>query len=256
MQDMISSARVAEANVSTRTAAMCLGPEAGGRFEIRELPRKEPAADTSGPRDENRACLNELTDRGARLLKLPNGETRGYLEDGDEVILRARAARDGFRSTGLVSVVHASSLPHPGQRLDVSGLGAALTRISHVRRRRKMASYRKDEARNWARQHLRGVANVAIPSFSSDLHHLNEKGIRHDIRRELELGLPPCLCSSRPLGTSRSRRLPSLPSTRPVADLACFTSHLQAGGTRCGVGFRSARLAQFFALARRRAVVG
>ena len=101
MQDMISSARVAEANVSTRTAAMCLGPEAGGRFEIRELPRKEPAADTSGPRDENRACLNELTDRGARLLKLPNGETRGYLEDGDELILRARAARDGFRSIGF-----------------------------------------------------------------------------------------------------------------------------------------------------------
>jgi hypothetical protein len=37
MQDMISSARVAEANVSTRTAAMCLGPEAGGRFEIRDF---------------------------------------------------------------------------------------------------------------------------------------------------------------------------------------------------------------------------
>ena len=56
---------------------------------------------TSGPLDENRACLNELTNRGASLLKLPNGETRGYLEDGDEVIFQARAARDGFCPIGF-----------------------------------------------------------------------------------------------------------------------------------------------------------
>ena len=56
---------------------------------------------TSGPLDTNRACLNELTNRGAQPLKLPNGETRGYLEDGDEVIFRARAARDGFCSIGF-----------------------------------------------------------------------------------------------------------------------------------------------------------
>ena len=56
---------------------------------------------TSGPLDANRACLNELTNRGAQPLKLPNGDTRGYLEDGDEVIFRARAARDGFCSIGF-----------------------------------------------------------------------------------------------------------------------------------------------------------
>ena len=56
---------------------------------------------TSGPLDANRACLNELTSRGAQPLKMPNGETRGYLEDGDEVILRARAARNGFYSIGF-----------------------------------------------------------------------------------------------------------------------------------------------------------
>jgi 4-hydroxy-tetrahydrodipicolinate synthase len=46
-----------------------------------------------------------------------------------------------------------------------------------------MASYRKAEARDWAKQHLRGVADVVIPSFSADLARLNEKGIYHDIRR-------------------------------------------------------------------------
>ena len=33
-----------EAKASTRVAAMCLGPESGGRFEIRTLPRGKPAA--------------------------------------------------------------------------------------------------------------------------------------------------------------------------------------------------------------------
>lgn len=51
-----------------------------------------------------------------------------------------------------------------------------------------MASYTRSEAREWAREHLRGVANVVIPSFTSDLKNLNEAGIRHDIRHDIALG--------------------------------------------------------------------
>ena len=36
--------RPQEAKASTRVAAMCLGPEAGGGFEIREFPRRSPAS--------------------------------------------------------------------------------------------------------------------------------------------------------------------------------------------------------------------
>lgn len=43
----------------------------------------------SGPEDSSRGCLLEITERGARPLTLPNGETRAFLQDGDEVILRA-----------------------------------------------------------------------------------------------------------------------------------------------------------------------
>ena len=56
---------------------------------------------TSGPTAESRACLNELSDYGRADIPLPNGETRRYLEDGDEVILRARATRDGYASVGF-----------------------------------------------------------------------------------------------------------------------------------------------------------
>jgi fumarylacetoacetase len=56
---------------------------------------------TSGPSEESRACLAEITSRGANPITLPNGETREWLEDGDEVIFRARAEREGFTPIGF-----------------------------------------------------------------------------------------------------------------------------------------------------------
>ena len=55
----------------------------------------------SGPTDESRACLNELTTYGTHNLPLPDGEPRTWLQDGDEVIFRARAERDGFVGIGF-----------------------------------------------------------------------------------------------------------------------------------------------------------
>ncbi len=48
--------------------------------------------------------------------------------------------------------------------------------------------YKKSEAKDWARAHMKGVCNVIMPTFTSDLRRLNEKAIRHDVRREIELG--------------------------------------------------------------------
>ena len=55
----------------------------------------------SGPQPGNRGCLLELTRRGAEPLVLPNGEKRAFLEDGDEIILRAFAERDGAVRIGF-----------------------------------------------------------------------------------------------------------------------------------------------------------
>src|SRR5579883_2394195 len=55
----------------------------------------------SGPEKSERGSLLELTWRGAEPLQLPTGESRKFLEDGDEVILRGYAERDGFRRIGL-----------------------------------------------------------------------------------------------------------------------------------------------------------
>jgi fumarylacetoacetase len=55
----------------------------------------------SGPTKEARGCLLELTRRGAEPLTLPTGETRTFLEDGDEVTLRGFAEREGAVRIGL-----------------------------------------------------------------------------------------------------------------------------------------------------------
>ncbi len=59
----------------------------------------------SGAQPEQAACLLELTRNGTAPITLANGETRGWLEDGDEVILSAQAHRDGFPFIELGSCV-------------------------------------------------------------------------------------------------------------------------------------------------------
>jgi fumarylacetoacetase len=51
----------------------------------------------SGTEQGTQGSLIELTRRGAQPLGLPNGETRGFLEDGDTAIIRGRAVRGSAR---------------------------------------------------------------------------------------------------------------------------------------------------------------
>lgn len=55
----------------------------------------------SGPEKINRGCLLELTSRGSDPIDLGFGEKRGFLKDGDEVILRGYCHREGFARIGL-----------------------------------------------------------------------------------------------------------------------------------------------------------
>ena len=55
----------------------------------------------SGPADDARGCLLELTRRGQRPISLPGGETRRFLEDGDEIVLRGWCDREGHRRIGF-----------------------------------------------------------------------------------------------------------------------------------------------------------
>src|SRR5437868_9083470 len=48
--------------------------------------------------------------------------------------------------------------------------------------------YTRAEAKDRAFAKWKGVCNVILPSFTADLKHLNEKAIRHDVRKNIEYG--------------------------------------------------------------------
>ena len=55
----------------------------------------------SGLTADSRGCLLERTWRGTEPLTLPTGETRRFLEDGDEVSMHGRCERAGYRPIGF-----------------------------------------------------------------------------------------------------------------------------------------------------------
>ena len=55
----------------------------------------------SGASKDARGCLLELTWRGSEPITLPTGETRKFLEDGDEVIMRGYCERSGSARIGF-----------------------------------------------------------------------------------------------------------------------------------------------------------
>ncbi|MGH9413167.1 MAG: fumarylacetoacetase [Terriglobales bacterium] len=55
----------------------------------------------SGPEVEARGCLLEITSAGRVPLVLPGGETRTFLEDGDEITLQAYCHRTGYPRIGF-----------------------------------------------------------------------------------------------------------------------------------------------------------
>jgi fumarylacetoacetase len=55
----------------------------------------------SGPTEASAGCLLELTRNGAQPILLPTGESRAFLADGDEIILRGSCQAPGHPRLGL-----------------------------------------------------------------------------------------------------------------------------------------------------------
>jgi fumarylacetoacetase len=55
----------------------------------------------SGPTKDSHGCLLELTRGGREPIQLPNGETRKFLQDGDEVIIKGYCERAGYARIGF-----------------------------------------------------------------------------------------------------------------------------------------------------------
>src|SRR5512134_247685 len=55
----------------------------------------------SGPTSDSMGSMIELTQAGTNPIALPGGESRGFVEDGDEVIQRGRCTREGCVTIGF-----------------------------------------------------------------------------------------------------------------------------------------------------------
>jgi fumarylacetoacetase len=55
----------------------------------------------SGPTEDSRGCMLELARRGTQPIRLPTGEERKFLEDGDQIIMRGYCEREGQARIGF-----------------------------------------------------------------------------------------------------------------------------------------------------------
>ena len=53
----------------------------------------------------------------------------------------------------------------------------------------------RSERKEWAKEVLRGVENVTMPSFTPDFRDLDEAGIRWDVDRAVEHGFASTMCA-------------------------------------------------------------
>jgi len=56
--------------------------------------------------------------------------------------------------------------------------------------------FTKSEAKQWARKNYKGLCGTLSPSFTPDLKELDEEGIRHDVRHNINKGMFSVFCQT------------------------------------------------------------
>ncbi len=67
--------------------------------------------------------------------------------------------------------------------------------------------FSKTEAKEWAKEHIKGLEAVLFPSFSPDLSELDEEGIRYDVQHLAANGFTSALCASEVCGMTFEERM-------------------------------------------------
>ena len=93
------------------TPAQMVAHHAGGGCDLRAGDLFGTGT-VSGPDADGCGSLLETTNGGRQAVRLASGEERRFLEDGDEIVLRGQARRDGFVPIGF-GECRGSVLPSP-----------------------------------------------------------------------------------------------------------------------------------------------
>ena len=65
----------------------------------------------------------------------------------------------------------------------------------------------ESERKQWAREHLRGLGSLVMPSFSPDFTRLDEEGVRQDVRHRIRQGFCSTMVSATGATAEQRRRM-------------------------------------------------
>lgn len=74
-------------------------------------------------------------------------------------------------------------------------------------RARAIARVAESEKKQWAREHLRGLGSLVMPSFSPDFTKLDEEAVRQDVRHRMRQGFCSTMVSATGATAEQRRRM-------------------------------------------------
>src|SRR5579864_1972456 len=87
------------------------------------------------------------------------------------------------------------------------GLGAIGAALAPVSRAADVSRPARSEKKEWAREHLKGLGGLILPSFTPDFKSLDEEGIRLDIRHSIRQGFTSCTVSANGANAEQTKRM-------------------------------------------------
>src|SRR4051812_41169351 len=108
------------------------------------------------------------------------------------------------------------------------GLSAALALT-----RRGSAATSRSEKKQWAHEHLKGMENVLMPSFSPDFQDLDEEGIRHDVRQSIKHGF--CSSTITAIGANAAQRARLMEIVREESGNKILSSVIVGGSAEAAI---------------------
>ncbi|MEO8100561.1 MAG: dihydrodipicolinate synthase family protein [Acidobacteriota bacterium] len=91
------------------------------------------------------------------------------------------------------------------KHLGIASVGAAMA--ASTGRAADVARNARSEKKEWAREHLKGLNGLVMPSFTPDFKALDEAGIRADIQHAIAQGFTSCTVSANGANAEQSRRM-------------------------------------------------
>jgi 4-hydroxy-tetrahydrodipicolinate synthase len=91
----------------------------------------------------------------------------------------------------------------------------------------------RTEKKQWAQEHLKGMENVLMPSFTPDFKSLDEAGIRHDVRQSIKHGF--CSSTVSPTGANAEQRRRLMEIVRDESRDKILTSQIIGGSAEAAI---------------------